>query len=111
MTSSPKKPGASPKKSSPPPTPVVPKSVIEAVRREVALLPLSLQGSALALTALHLGEVLTSTDSARDAATIVKELRATLADLSAAVGSAIDKADAVDEIKRQRDKRRLKVGM
>ena len=70
------------KKAVPKPKPVVlevvPTNVLEAVQLEVASLPVSLRGSALALTALHLGDVLTKTDSARDVATIAKELRACL---------------------------------
>ena len=90
---------------------VVPANVLEAVQREVASLPPSLRGSALALTALHLGDVLTKTDSARDVATIAKELRACLEDLAKAFGNAGDKGDAVDDIKAQREKRRAKAGM
>ena len=90
---------------------VVPVNVLEAVQREVASLPASLRGSALALTALHLGDVLTKTDSARDVATIAKELRACLEDLAKAFGNAGDKGDAVDDIKAQREKRRAKAGM
>ena len=103
------------KKAAPKPKPVVlevvPVNVIEAVQREVASLPVSLRGSALALTALHLGDVLTKTDSARDVATIAKELRACLEDLRDARGLAGDKSDAVDEIAARREKRRATAGM
>ena len=95
----------------PPELPPLPSTVIEAVRRHVDGLPQSLKGSALAVTALHLAEVLTSTSAARDAATLAKELRACLEDLTKAQSLAVDKADAVDEIKAARDKRRAKAGM
>lgn len=106
-------PAKKPRKAAPKPLvrEVVPVNVLEAVQREVASLPASLRGSALALTALHLGDVLTKTDSARDVATIAKELRACLEDLAKAFGNAGDKGDAVDDIKAQREKRRAKAGM
>ena len=120
MTRSPKTPLKPPakkprKKAAPKPpeviAPLLPSTVIEAVRRHVDGLPQSLKGSALAVTALHLAEVLTSTSAARDAATLAKELRACLEDLTKAQSLAVDKADAVDEIKAARDKRRAKAGM
>lgn len=115
--SAPKSPVKKPRKKAPsvrdvPVVPeVVPANVLEAVQREVASLPVSLRGSALALTALHLGDVLTKTDSARDVATIAKELRACLEDLRDARGLAGDKSDAVDEIAARREKRRATAGM
>lgn len=117
----PKKPVETPpkkprKKAAPKPPPVVevlvpPANVIEATRTYVAALPPSIRGSVLALTALHLADVLTKTDAARDSATIAKELRACLEDLSKAVGNAADKSDKVDEIAKKRAERQAKLGM
>ena len=100
------------KKAAPKPeVKVVPASVIEATRKYVDELPPSLRGSVLALTALHLADVLTKTDAARDSATIAKELRACLEDLAKAVGNAADKSDKVDEIAKKRAERQAKLGM
>ena len=118
----PKKPVETPpakkprKKAALKPPPVVevlvpPANVIEATRTYVAALPPSIRGSVLALTALHLADVLTKTDAARDSATIAKELRACLEDLSKAVGNAADKSDKVDEIAKKRAERQAKLGM
>ena len=88
-----------------------PHSVIEAVRLEVLALPVSLRGSVLALTALHLAKILTETDAARDSAPLARELRAVLTDLAAAVAGAADKNDAVDELQGRRQARRALSGM
>ena len=91
--------------------PASPLSVSEAVRIEVLALPLSLRGSVLALTAVHLAKILTETDAARDSAALARELRAVLTDLAAARANAVDKHDMVDEIGARRQKRRAQSGM
>ncbi len=88
-----------------------PESVAAAVKAEVDALPLSLQSSALALTAIHLADILTQTTAARDSASLAKELRAVLADIKIAKANALDSRDSVDELGERRKNRRTAAGM
>ena len=87
-----------------------PADVVSATAAWVAGLPIPLRTSPEALVAHQLAATLAATTSARDIATVSKELRATLDDLRARASEVKGAGDVVDEIRARRDARRAAAG-
>lgn len=80
-------------------------SALDAVRRDVERLPVEHRDGGLAAVALRLARTLDSDLDPRDEATIGRELRACLTELSK-LAPAQPQRDALDELERRRADRR-----
>jgi hypothetical protein len=87
-----------------------PTDLVESTAAFIASLPASIQTSPEALYARQLAAVVDATTSARDVATVGKELRATLTDLREAALAAPAKGDGVDDLRRRRESRASATG-
>jgi hypothetical protein len=65
-------------------------------------MPSAVRESTLAAVAVELASVLDGMPGARDAASVAKELRATMAELKTMADAAPEEADPIDELSRRR---------
>ena len=80
-------------------------TVSEALEGELATMPEAVQRSTVAAGAIVAASILDSKPGARDAASLLKELRAAMADLRAMADKAPEESDPIDELSRRRDAR------
>jgi hypothetical protein len=77
-------------------------TVSEALRDELAGMPKAVQESTLAAGARVAAKILDHNPGARDAASLLKELRATMAELKILAEQAPEEADPIDELSERR---------
>ena len=82
-----------------------PADLVESTAAFIASLPDAVRTSPEALYARQLAAVVDATTSARDVATVGKELRSTLDALRAAATAAPEKGDIVDDLRARRASR------
>lgn len=77
-------------------------TVSDALRADLKGMPEAVRNSTLAAGARVAAEILDSEPGARDAASLLKELRATMAELKTMADAAPEEADPIDELNRRR---------